>query len=91
MEIVAWTVWIKAVHRFRKVDIMAIVITNGNHYVTYTDSGATKRTTDINNAYQFSTVDEAIKGMKKAEEKTKNYFVFDTLTQRILLEVDDCG
>jgi len=75
---------IKAVHRFRMVDIMAIVITNGKHYVTYADSGATKKTTDINNAYQFPTVGEAIKGMRKAEEKTKNYFVFDTLTQRIL-------
>jgi hypothetical protein len=63
---------------------MAIVITNGNHYITYTDSGATKKTTDINSAFQFSTVAEAIKGMKKAEEKTKSYFVFDTLTQRIL-------
>ena len=63
---------------------MAIVITNGNHYITYTDSGAIKKTTDINSAFQFSTVAEAIKGMKKAEEKTKSYFVFDTLTQRIL-------
>lgn len=63
---------------------MAIVITNGNHYITYTDSGATKKTTDINSAFQFSTVAEAIKGMKKAEEKTKSYFVFDTLTQHIL-------
>ena len=63
---------------------MAIVITNGNHYITYTDSGAIKKTTDINSAFQFSTVAEAIKGMKKAEEKTKSYFVFDTLTQHIL-------
>lgn len=75
---------LKAVCNIRKVDIMAIVITNGNHYITYTDNGATKKTTDINNAFQFSTVAEAIKGMKKAEEKTKSYFVFDTLTQRIL-------
>lgn len=74
----------KAVHNIRKVDIMAIVITNGNHYITYTDSGAIKKTTDINSAFQFSTVAEAIKGMKKAEEKTKSYFVFDTLTQHIL-------
>ena len=80
-----WAVWkFKAVYIIRKVDIMAIVITNGNHYITYTDNGATKKTTDINNAFQFSTVAEAIKGMKKAEEKTKSYFVFDTLTQRIL-------
>lgn len=63
---------------------MAILLTNGNHYITYTDSGATKKTTDINSAFQFATVAEAIKGMKKAEEKTKSYFVFDTLTQRIL-------
>ena len=63
---------------------MAIVITNGNYYITYTDSGATKKTADVNKAYRFSSIDEAIKGMKKAEEKTKNYFVFDTLTQRIL-------
>ena len=75
---------LKAVCNIRKVDIMAIVITNGNHYITYTDSGATKKTTDINSAFQFSTVAEAIKGMKKAEEKTKSYFVFDTLTQHIL-------
>ena len=75
---------LKAVCNIRKVDIMAIVITNGNHYITYTDSGATKKTTDINSAFQFSTVAEAIKGMKKAEEKTKSYFVFDTLTQRVL-------
>ena len=54
---------------------MAIVITNGNHYITYTDNGATKKTTDINNAFQFSTVAEAIKRMKKAE-RTKSYFVF---------------
>ena len=63
---------------------MAIVVTNGKHYIAYTDSGATKKTTDINSAFQFSNVAEEIKGMKKAEEKTKSYFVFDTLTQRIL-------
>lgn len=63
---------------------MAIVITNGNHYIWYTKTGATKKVSDINLAYQFPTVGEAIKGMKKAEKKTQNYFVFDTLTQRIL-------
>ncbi len=63
---------------------MAIVITNGNHYIKYMESGAIRKTTNINSAYQFSTVNEAIKGMKKAEGKTQNYFVFDTLTQRIL-------
>ena len=74
----------QASYNIKRVDIMALVITNGNHYVTYADNGAIKKTKDINKVYRFSTVAEAIKGMKKAEEKTQNYFVFDTLTQRIL-------
>ena len=63
---------------------MAIVITNGSFYITYSDNGATRKTVDINLAYQFPTVADAIKGMKKAEGQTKNYYVFDTLTQKIL-------
>lgn len=63
---------------------MAIVITNGNYYIWYTSTGATKKVSDINLAYQFSTVSDAIKGMKKAEGQTKNYYVFDTLSQKIL-------
>ena len=68
----------------RRLYIMAIVITNGNYYIWYTKTGATKKVSDINLAYQFSSVAEAIKGMKKAEGQTKNYYVFDTLTQKIL-------
>lgn len=68
----------------RKVDIMAIVLTNGTFYIWYTDTGATKKTTDIDNAFQFQSVTKAIQGMKKAKGKTKNYYVFDTLNQRIL-------
>ena len=64
--------------------IMAIVITNGNYYIWYTSTGATKKVSDINLAYQFPTVADAIKGMKKAEVQTKNYYVFDTLSQKIL-------
>lgn len=63
---------------------MAIIITNGNYYIWYTSTGATKKVSDINLAYQFPTVADAIKGMKKAEGQTKNYYVFDTLSQRIL-------
>ena len=63
---------------------MAIVITNGTCYVRYTGTGAVKKTTDINCAHQFASVSDAIKGMKKAEGKTKNYYVFDTLAQHVL-------
>ena len=50
---------------------MAIVITDGTSYIRYTNTGATKRTNDINSAYQFNSIAEAIMGMKKAEGKTK--------------------
>ena len=63
---------------------MAIVITNGIYYIKYTDTGATKKTTDINLAYQFLSTYEAISGMKKAKGKTKSFYVYDTSTQRIL-------
>lgn len=63
---------------------MAIVITNGTYYIRYTDTGATKKTSDINMAYQFPTASNAISGIKKAKGKTKDFYVFDTLTQRIL-------
>lgn len=63
---------------------MAIVITNGTTYIKYSETGKTKKTTNINSAYKFLSVAEAIKGMKKAEGKTKNYYVFDTLNQCIL-------
>ena len=63
---------------------MAIVITNGTYYIEYTENGATKKTTDINCAYQFNSVSDAIKGMRKAEKKTKKYYVLDTLTNRVL-------
>ena len=66
------------------VKAMAIVITNGTYFIRYTDTGATKKISDINLAYQFPSIYEAINGMRKAKGKTKGFYVYDTLTQRIL-------
>lgn len=66
------------------VEIMAIVITNGTYFIRYTDTGATKKISDINLAYQFPNVNAAISGMKQAKGKTQGYYVYDTHTQRIL-------
>lgn len=63
---------------------MAIVITNGKYYITYTNTGATKKISDINLAYQFPNINTAISGMKQAKGKTQGYYVYDTHTQRIL-------
>lgn len=63
---------------------MAIVITNGMHYVTYEDTGKIEKSKDINKAFQFSSISDAIKGMKKDKQKTQGYYVFDTFTKRVL-------
>ena len=63
---------------------MAIVITNGDRYITYNKNGGTMTTRKIENAYQFENVKEAVKGMKKAEGKTRKYYVYDTETQYVL-------
>lgn len=63
---------------------MAIVITNGRYYIRYTDTGATKKISDISFAYRFPNVNEAIKSMKQAKGKTQGYYVYDTQTQRIV-------
>lgn len=74
-----------AVHKRKEGYIMAIVLTNGTYYIRYDlRTGATKKTLDINLAYKFATARDGINGMKQAKGKTKGYYVFDTLTQRIL-------
>lgn len=67
------------------VEIMAIVITNGTYFIRYDlNTGATKKTTDINLAYKFATAKDAIDGMKQARGKTKKFYVYDTNSQYIV-------
>lgn len=64
---------------------MAIVITNGTYFIRYDiNTGATKKTTDINLAYKFATAKDAIDGMRQARGKTKKFYVYDTNTQYII-------
>ncbi len=63
---------------------MAIVITDGKYYIKYSETGAIKKTVDINEAHQFLSVAEAIASMKKAEAKTKNYMVFNTFSGHVI-------
>lgn len=64
---------------------MAIVITNGTYFIRYDlNTGATKKTTDINLAYKFATAKDAIDGMKQAKGKTKKFYVYDTNAQYII-------
>lgn len=63
---------------------MAIVITDGLHYIRYNEHGGTRTTQKIDNAFQFENASDAINAMHKAQSKTKYYYVYDTATQRIV-------
>lgn len=70
--------------------IMAIVITNGAFYVAFdsfmnaSQNSGIRKTTNIEEAYNFSLVSDAIQVMRKSTKKTKDYYVFDTFTNHIL-------
>lgn len=63
---------------------MAYVITNGTVFVKYNENGKTLKTENIEEAFQFASISSAIKGMKKAKKKTKNFYVYDTFTNHII-------
>lgn len=62
---------------------MALVITNGSYYVLYTDTGRTRKTTNINEAEVFPSIKEAVAAIKRAPKRTRNYYVCDTKTKKI--------
>ena len=63
---------------------MAIVITNGNQFIYFNENGMYRKTYDFSQAVRFKNANEAIFYMKKAPAKTKNYYVFDTDTNKIV-------
>lgn len=56
---------------------MAYVLTNGKYYIRMTDTGATAKTDNIDDARIYLTVDKAKERMQKAPGKTKGYYIFD--------------
>lgn len=63
---------------------MAIVITNGEHYIHVNEHGKYVKFNNLLNATQFASVHEAISRIKKAPAKTKGYYVYDTFTDKIV-------
>lgn len=58
--------------------IMAIILTNGTRYISLTNSGAVKKVDDIKEAYNFYSVEKAIKQKNKAPKKCAGYYFIDT-------------
>lgn len=63
---------------------MALVITNGTHYVRYGENGGIKFTDDLNEAQVYPNRYVAVRDMYKAPGKTKNCYIFDNLTNTIV-------
>lgn len=65
---------------------MAYVLTNGCLYVTYNDFGEIKKTHDIEQAIIYERIVSAVDDIKRAPGKTKGFYVYDTVTEKICYE-----
>lgn len=64
--------------------VMAIVITNGTYFISYTENNKMIKNKDIETAYNFPVISDAIKVMIHSTRKTKGYYVLDTFTNHVL-------
>ena len=62
----------------RKVENMAIVLTNGNYYIAHSNTGALIKVTDIKQAQDFHSVERAIQQRNKHPGKCAGYYFIDT-------------
>ena len=66
-----WDVWkFKAAHSIRKVDIMAILLTNGKFYIAHNRTGAVIKVADIEHAQDFYSVERAINQRNRTPGKS---------------------
>ncbi len=69
---------ILAVHSIKKVDIMAIVLTNGKYYIATDKGGGIIKTQVLDDAQQFYSVNVAMRKIFKSPGKCKGYYPYDT-------------
>lgn len=62
---------------------MALVITNGTLYVRYDIKGGIKRTENFDEAIVYDDLRSAIDDIKRAPGKTKDYYVYDTVSEKV--------
>ncbi len=62
---------------------MAMILTDGEHYICLNEKGKHRRTTDPDRALDFSTVYKAIRYLRHAPVKTAGFYVYDTVGDRI--------
>ncbi len=62
---------------------MALVITNGKFYITYTESGSIRKTPDFEKAIVYDNIVSAVDDMRRSPGRTKNCYIYDTVTQKV--------
>ncbi len=60
---------------------MAILLTNGKHYIAFHENGTMIKILDINQAADFYSVEKAVSFRNKAYRKCKGYYYIDTDTE----------
>lgn len=60
---------------------MAILLTNGKHYITFDEKGTIIKVLDINQAADFYSVEKAVSFRNRAYRKCKGYYYIDTDTE----------
>lgn len=59
---------------------MAIVLSNGEHYIAKSETGKISKTRNLKEAHDYIDILYAKQQFKDASAKTKDYFIFDTET-----------
>nr|DAH40682.1 MAG TPA: HNHc [Caudoviricetes sp.] len=69
---------------------MAIVITNGQHYMKYNEKGVLKGT-NFNDAVKFESLKAAKKAYRGLKSCNKNFIIYDTALHKVLYSEQDQG
>ena len=69
---------------------MAILLTNGTHYITHSKRGAVVKVSDINKAQDFHSVERATAQKNKTPGKCASYYVKDTDKMEPDTEPEEC-
>ena len=72
-----------------RVDTMALVIMNENKfYITHNENGKLKKTNNIDEAEDFGTLAKAIEQCRHNPTRTRGYYIYDTVTNRICFKTN---
>ena len=70
---------------------MAIIIMNDNkYYITHNENGGLKKTKDITEAEDFEILEKAIGLCKHCSRKTRGYYIYDTVSNKICYRKNFC-